>query len=207
MLGTLAVRRAVVTGVNATALKLRKPWWTNGLRSGGTSARRTRPSHAVWQGKIFGRSGTHPKYPSLVEGTGYGTGEGWEDGIVGIALCILRGQNAHTPNPSSTKWTLKIWAQRQRRVRGNSKQRYIERRSVKWEYKAMELRDCLLMKPLRSSISGPKMDDFLNKPVKTTAWTREIVGFGRSSGKAVAINRATILSKILGITCETVLLK
>ena len=29
--------------------------------------------HSAWQGKVYSRSGTHPKYPSLVEKTGYGT--------------------------------------------------------------------------------------------------------------------------------------
>lgn len=35
-----------------------------------------RPEHAVWQGKIYSRSGKSEKYPSLVESTGYGTGPG-----------------------------------------------------------------------------------------------------------------------------------
>lgn len=32
-----------------------------------------RPSHALWQGKIFSRSGTSKKYPDFVSSTGYGT--------------------------------------------------------------------------------------------------------------------------------------
>lgn len=32
-----------------------------------------RPSHAEWQGKVYSRSGTSKKYPSLEEATGYGT--------------------------------------------------------------------------------------------------------------------------------------
>lgn len=32
-----------------------------------------RPTHAVWQGKVFSRSGSSPDYPPLVESTGYGT--------------------------------------------------------------------------------------------------------------------------------------
>lgn len=35
-----------------------------------------RPSHHVWQGKIYSRSGTDEKYPDFVSSTGYGTGEG-----------------------------------------------------------------------------------------------------------------------------------
>ena len=35
-----------------------------------------RPSHQVWQGKIYSRSGTSQKYPDFVSSTGYGTGAG-----------------------------------------------------------------------------------------------------------------------------------
>ena len=35
-----------------------------------------RPSHQVWQGKIYSRSGKSDKYPDFVSSTGYGTGEG-----------------------------------------------------------------------------------------------------------------------------------
>ena len=32
-----------------------------------------RPEHAVWQGKVYSRSGKHPDYPELRAATGYGT--------------------------------------------------------------------------------------------------------------------------------------
>lgn len=35
-----------------------------------------RPTHGVWQGKVFSRSGRSAKYPALVEATGYGTAAG-----------------------------------------------------------------------------------------------------------------------------------
>lgn len=35
-----------------------------------------RPTHAVWQGRVFSRSGRSAKYPALVEATGYGTAAG-----------------------------------------------------------------------------------------------------------------------------------
>ena len=35
-----------------------------------------RPTHQVWQGKIYSRSGTSQKYPDFVSSTGYGTGPG-----------------------------------------------------------------------------------------------------------------------------------
>lgn len=39
----------------------------------------SRPEHAVWQGKIYSRSGTHPKYKSIAE-----TRYGHADGLCGI---------------------------------------------------------------------------------------------------------------------------
>lgn len=35
-----------------------------------------RPSHQIWQGKVYSRSGESDKYPDFVSSTGYGTGEG-----------------------------------------------------------------------------------------------------------------------------------
>lgn len=35
-----------------------------------------RPSHEVWQGKVYSMSGTSEKYANFYEATGYGTGEG-----------------------------------------------------------------------------------------------------------------------------------
>ncbi len=74
----VAVRRSTVTGVNQTAAKLQE------ARAGQmdsdlvevTAHAGARPDHAVWQGKIFSRSGKHPKYPDFVSSTGYGTGAG-----------------------------------------------------------------------------------------------------------------------------------
>lgn len=79
----VVVRRAVLTGVNQTALKLQEERAMEmgcdlvevtahaGARTGAGVA-----NHAEWQGKVYSRSGTHAKYPSLVEKTGYGTGPG-----------------------------------------------------------------------------------------------------------------------------------
>lgn len=35
-----------------------------------------RPSHALWQGKVYSISGKSKKYPKLSTATGYGTGDG-----------------------------------------------------------------------------------------------------------------------------------
>ncbi len=73
-----AVKRAVMTGVNQTCLKMQE------MRAEEmgcdlvevTAHAGARPEHAEWQGKIYSRSGKSKKYPDLVEVTGYGTGPG-----------------------------------------------------------------------------------------------------------------------------------
>lgn len=74
----VAVRRAVVTGVNQTAGKLQdaRAEEMNCDLVETTAHAGARPEHAIWQGQIFSRSGTHPKYPDFVQSTGYGTGPG-----------------------------------------------------------------------------------------------------------------------------------
>jgi hypothetical protein len=74
----VAMRRAVLTGVSQTASKLQEARADEvGQDLVQTSAHGgARPSHALWQGKIFSRSGADPDYPSFVPETGYGTGAG-----------------------------------------------------------------------------------------------------------------------------------
>ena len=70
-----AVRRAVQTGVNQTALKISDEL-ADELECDlvEVSAHEgARPSHALWQGRIYSRSGKSEKYPKLSTATGYGT--------------------------------------------------------------------------------------------------------------------------------------
>lgn len=80
----VAMRRAVLTGVAQTANTLQMTRAEEmgsdlvevsahvGARNKGVGPE----NHASWQGKIYSRSGKHPKYPDFVKVTGYGTGEG-----------------------------------------------------------------------------------------------------------------------------------
>lgn len=74
----VAVRRAVLTGVSQTAAQLqltRADEMECDLVA--TSAHAgARPTHEVWQGQVFSRSGKSKKYPGFVTVTGYGTGAG-----------------------------------------------------------------------------------------------------------------------------------
>lgn len=74
----VAVRRAVMTGANQMSQQLT----LQGMEELGADFVETtahigaRPSHRVWQGKVFCYSGKSNKYPDFVESTGYGTGPG-----------------------------------------------------------------------------------------------------------------------------------
>lgn len=85
-----ALRRHVVTQANQARNDLlwrRMDEWGADLVF--TSAHYgARPSHAVWQGRVFSRSGTSEAYPSLVEATGYGTAGG---------LCGVNCRHTMTP--------------------------------------------------------------------------------------------------------------
>ncbi len=74
----VAVRRAVLTGVNQSAAELNmlycKEIGTDLVEV--TAHTGARPSHAVWQGGVYSLSGKAKGYESLSEATGYGTGEG-----------------------------------------------------------------------------------------------------------------------------------
>lgn len=79
----VAVRRAVLTGVGQTAAQIGLAYAEDmdcdlvevtahaGARTGLGVA-----NHAGWQGKVYSRSGQHPRYPDFVKSTGYGTGPG-----------------------------------------------------------------------------------------------------------------------------------
>lgn len=74
----VATRRAALTGLNQTAAQLQmKRADEMGSDLVEVSAHDgARPSHQVWQGRIFSRSGKSGKYPPFESSTGYGTGAG-----------------------------------------------------------------------------------------------------------------------------------
>lgn len=80
----VAMRRATLTGVAQTTGQLQMQRADEmgsdlvavsaheGARNKGVGPM----NHESWQGKVYSRSGKHPKYPNFVEVTGYGTGPG-----------------------------------------------------------------------------------------------------------------------------------
>lgn len=73
----VAVRRAVLTGVNQTCAEMQMARAEEmGCDLVETTAHiGARPSHAQWQGKVYSRSGQSGRYPPFSD-TGYGTGAG-----------------------------------------------------------------------------------------------------------------------------------
>ncbi len=74
----VAVRRAVLTGINKTAcdmsLGLANEMGCEHVEV--SSHFGARPTHAVWQGQIYSLKRGHPKYSYFYDATGYGTGAG-----------------------------------------------------------------------------------------------------------------------------------
>ncbi len=74
----VAIRRSVLTGVNQTTAKLTE---MNAEALGAeyyetTAHAGARPSHSVWQGRVFKIHGETAEYPNFEDKTGYGTGAG-----------------------------------------------------------------------------------------------------------------------------------
>ncbi|MEL7609732.1 MAG: phage minor capsid protein [Bacillota bacterium] len=71
----VAVRRAIVTSTSQTAGQMQiqraREWDSNLVEV--SSHMGARPSHAVWQGRIYSIEGSTAEYPNLAAVTGYGT--------------------------------------------------------------------------------------------------------------------------------------
>lgn len=139
----VAFRRATLTGVNQTAaeVQLRRMDEMETDLVETTAHHGARPSHAVWQGKWFSRSGQSDKYPDFYAATGYGTGPGlcgWNcrhsffpviEGMSDPAYSTekLRELNNRTVTYDGEEMSLYDATQRQR---------YIERKIRRWKREA-----------------------------------------------------------------------
>lgn len=190
-----AVRRAVVTGINQTTCRLQEELAAEmGMDLVEVSAHAgARPSHAVWQGKIFSLSGNSTKYPKFAEATGYGTGPG-----LGGWNCrhsfspYYEGSPRAYPPELLEKYEAKdieYDGQKMTEYEASQKQRYMERNIRKWkrEYTALEA---------AGQDTGPaaaklrawreKESDFLAQTgLKKQSVRSQVAGFGRGqAGRA-----------------------
>lgn len=205
----VAVRRAVVTGINQTAaqmqLQLAAELDSDLVET--TAHAGARPSHVVWQGQVFSLSGKNPKYPDFYASTGYGTGAG---------LCGWNCRHSFFPyfeGAGHAYTSDQLRSYEDKNISYNGKQyteyeasqiqRHNERQIRRWkrEYTAMEaagLDTTQAAVKLRSWQERQK--DFLNQiGLKIQSARQESVGFGRSqalkaAGKAKAVeNKANRL--------------
>lgn len=203
----VAVRRAALTGINQTVgtLQLARADEMGCDLVQTTSHMGARPAHAVWQGRIFSRSGKHPRYPLFEASTGYGTGPG---------LCgwnchhsfypFFEGISADTYTRYDTEENRKAYEQSQQ-------QRAYERaiRQSKRELSTLDAaikaapdeatRTALESEFTRSASKlrrqRDRLEDFLAETGRARRTDREqVAGFGHSqSSKAVQAFRRTLL--------------
>lgn len=190
----VAVRRATLTGVNQTAAKLQDGRANEmGADLVETTAHAgARPEHAVWQGKIFSRSGTHSKYPDFVTSTDYGTGAG---------LCGWNCRHNFFPyfegisEPAYSKAELSEMNAKNYTYNGQDmteyeatqKQRYIERQIRKWkrEYAGMEAAALPTDEATTKIAAWQRMQkDFIKQTgLKRQTQREQISEFGKSSAQ------------------------
>ncbi len=136
----VAVRRAVLTGVNQTAaqLQIARADEIGCDLVEVTAHAGARPSHAVWQGGIYSRSGKSEQYENFEYATGYGTGPG---------LCGWNCRHSFFPyfegisRPAYTPEELEQFNAKNYEYNGirmteyeaTQKQRYIERQIRRWK--------------------------------------------------------------------------
>lgn len=213
----VAARRAILTGLNQTAAKLS----LSRANDMGcdlvevTAHYGARPSHQVWQGKIYSRSGENPRYPDFVSSTGYGSGPGlcgWNcrhnffpffEGLSHSAYPdeVLRRYENQTVSYNGKKLSYYDATQRQR---------YLERQVRRWkrEYLMMDAAGQDTTKAATKLNAWRRsLDDFLKQTGLDRQASREMVnGFGRSqASKAVWTVKKyeTISASLKSVTTST----
>lgn len=202
-----AVRRAVTTGVNQSTAKLQLLRAEEmGCELVETSSHAgARPSHQVWQGRVFCLKGKRSGYPDFYSETRYGTGEGlcgWNCYHSFYPYFEGLSTRSFSPDPSADAGSSNLVDYER-----SQKQRYYERqvRNAKKECvtinAAMEeapteaLHDELYEQFQRSSVKLKNREAALRKFLQDTGRTRTnerewTAGFGHSvSSKAAWANR------------------
>ena len=170
----VAVRRAVVTGLNQSTLRMQETLADQmGCDLVEVSAHSgARPSHAEWQGRIYSRSGKDKRYPDFVESTGYGTGPGlggwncrhrWYPYVEGTPRRMTDAQLEALDKPA-----YRYRGQDMTAYQAEQKQRYFERQIRKWK------REYLAAQELG--------EDTAEAAAKLRTWRRVLSGFLKETG-------------------------
>ena len=198
----VAVRRAVVTGLNQSTLRMQEALADQmGCDLVEVSAHSgARPSHAEWQGRIYSRSGKDKRYPDFVESTGYGTGPGlggwncrhrWYPYVEGTPRRMTDAQLDALDKPA-----YRYRGQDMTAYQAEQKQRYFERQIRRWKREYLAARElgedtaeaAAKLRTWRRTLSG-----FLKETgLKRRSERERVEGFGRSeAAKATAQAKKT----------------
>lgn len=170
----VAVRRAVVTGLNQSTLRMQETLADQmGCDLVEVSAHSgARPSHAEWQGRIYSRSGKDKRYPDFVESTGYGTGAGlggwncrhrWYPYVEGTSRRMTDAQLEALDKPA-----YRYRGQGMTAYQAEQKQRYFERQIRKWKREYLAAREL--------------GEDTAEAAAKLRTWRRALSGFLKETG-------------------------
>lgn len=192
-----AYRRATLTGLNQAGLKLQEERMKEmGVEYVETTAHAgARPSHTVWQGRIFKLRGSDEKYDNFYTATGYGTGEGlggWNcrHGFYPFFPGISEPANSEEYLRQLNEKSVKYNGEKMSMYEATQKQRYMERQIRRWkrEYTGMEAagqdtrESAMKLKAWRE-----REYDFLRQTGLDRQKDREaVLGFGRSQAAKAA---------------------
>lgn len=201
----VAVRRAIVTGVNQTAGQLQ---WQLADELGcdlveTTAHAGARPEHAVWEGKIYSRSGKSKKYPDFRSSTGYGTGAGllgWncrhnfnpyvEGSPRAYSDELLQEYNAKKYEYNGKKLT---------EYEASQMQRYHERQIRRWKRENIAMQAAgqdTTESAIKIRSWQERQKDFIRQTgLKRQADREQIAGFGKSQARKATQQAKTIESK------------
>lgn len=142
-----AYRRATLTGLNQAGLKLQEERIKEmGAEYVETTAHAgARPSHTVWQGRIFKLRGSDEKYDNFYTATGYGTGEGlggWNcrHGFYPFFPGISEPANSEEYLRQLNEKSVKYNGEKLSMYEATQKQRYMERQIRRWKREAEGLK-------------------------------------------------------------------
>jgi hypothetical protein len=177
-----AVRRNIITSTSQTAGKIQlqraEDWGCNLVEV--TSHLGARPSHAVWQGKIYSIDGSTPEYPNLAAATGYGTVEGLKGANCAHDFYpFIPGISEQTYKPYDEEENARIYeeSQQQRALERDIRQQ--KRRILMAEEIGDE--EGKLTAQIKLREKQDKLNSFIEETGRTRRQNREqVIGFGRS---------------------------
>lgn len=193
-----AIRTALLTGVNQTAGKLTELYASElGAEYYETTAHAgARPSHSVWQGKVFKIEGTAPGYENFYEATGYGTGAG---------LCGWNCRHSFYPywpgvsKPAYTKDDLEDYSRPKHSFAGNllteyecmQKQREYER-AVREYKRILAAYDSYIQTVQSEADRAYFREEFQKESVKLKEKESQMKDFCKQTGRSVDTARTQV---------------